>query len=225
MISWRVIRVTASKEEVLKAVREAKEIGTDRNFTQSFDLSVGITDLDLSNPENRINEEVSLPHGTGKAQKVAIFASGELAERARAADADRVFSRNELEELGSDQTRAKKVAEEYSSFLAQADLMPVVGKELGPVLGPRGKMPQPVPPTEDPTGLIDASRSTVRVSVRENPVANIPVGKEDMPDEEIAENVKTVLDFIASELPKGPKQVQSVTLKTTMGKPVSLEVR
>lgn len=213
-----------SEEKILEAVEKAKENSTERNFTQSFDLSVGVKNLDLSDPENRINKEISLPHGTGKTQKVAIFAEGELAERARKAGADRVFSRDELKDLGEDKSRAKKVAEEYSSFLAQADLMPDVGKELGPVLGPRGKMPKAVPPTEDPSDSINASRSTVRVSIRENPVANLPVGKEGMSAEEIAENVERVLDFLVSNLPKGPKQIQSVTLKTTMGKPISIEV-
>lgn len=213
-----------SSEEILEAVKKAKEVSEERNFTQSFDLSIGIKNIDLSHPENRINEEISLPHGTGKAQKVAIFADGELAERAQEAGADRVFSREELNELGDNRAEAKKIAEEYSSFLAQADLMPVVGKNLGPVLGPRGKMPQPVTPTDDPSRLIEKSRSTVRINVRENPVANLPVGKEDMPEEEIAENVEEVLDFVFSALPKGPKQIKSVTLKTTMGKPVSLEV-
>lgn len=216
--------MSISKDEISEVVKEAKERGTERNFTQSLDLSIGVKNLDLSNPDNRINEEISLPHGTGKTQKVAVFAGGELAERAREAGADRVFSRDELESLGSDKGEAKEVAEEYSSFLAQADMMPVVGKELGPVLGPRGKMPQPVPPTEDPSRMIEKSRSTVRVSVRQNPVANLPVGREDMTDEEITENVETVLDFLSSKLPKGPKQIQSVTLKTTMGKPVYLEV-
>ncbi len=213
-----------SEEEILEVVKEAKEKSTDRNFTQSFDLSVGVSDLDLSNPENRINEEISLPHGTGKEQKIAVFASGELAERAEKAGADRVFDKDELVSLGSDKSEAKKIADEYNSFLAQADFMPIVGKELGPVLGPRGKMPQAVPPTEDPSKYIARSRNTVRVSVRENPAANLPVGREDMPDEEIAENVKVVLDFLSSKLPKGPRQINSVTLKTTMGKPVSLGV-
>ena len=219
-----MIIMVASREEILEAVKEAREKSTDRNFTQSFDLSVSVRGVDLSNPENRINEEVSLPSGTGKSQKIAVFADGELAERARDAGADRVMSRNELEELGDDKKQAKNVAEEYSSFLAQADLMPIVGKELGPVLGPRGKMPDPVPPNEDPSNLIKSARSKVRVSIRENPVANLLVGREDMDDEEIAENIDSVLDFITSQLPKGPRQVDSITIKTTMGKPVTIEV-
>lgn len=213
-----------SEEEILESVQKAKEKSTDRNFTQSFDLSVNIRNLDLSNPENRINDDINLPNGTGKEQKVAIFATGELAEKAREAGADRVFDKDELEELGENQTEAKKIAQEYSSFLAQSDLMPIVGKELGSVLGPRGKMPDPVPPTEDPSSHIQESRSTVRVSIRENTVANLPVGKEDMADEEVVENIETVLDFLTSNLPKGPRQIKSITIKTTMGKPVTLGV-
>ncbi|KXB04474.1 50S ribosomal protein L1 [candidate division MSBL1 archaeon SCGC-AAA382A03] len=216
--------MAVGEEEIQEALQKAREKSTDRNFTQTFDLSISVKGLDLSNPENRINEEIILPHGTGKAQKVAIFADGELAEKARKGGADKVFSKDELEELGDDSTEAKKIAEEYGSFLAQADLMPVVGKELGSVLGPRGKMPQAVTPTEDPSDLIKESRSTVRISVRENPVANLPVGKEDMPDDQIIENIQTVLDFLVEQLPKGPRQIKSITLKTTMGKPVKLEV-
>ncbi len=216
--------MSLSEEEILEIVEEARENGTDRNFTQTFDLSINVKNLDLSNPENRISEAITLPSGTGKEQKVAIFADGELAEKARNADADAVFSKDKLEELGDDKTEAKKVAEEYGSFLAQADLMPIVGKELGPVLGPRGKMPEAVPPTEDPSDKIEASRSRVQVSIRESPVANLPVGSEDMSDEEVAENVKAVLDFLISELPKGPRQINSLTLKTTMGKPISTKV-
>lgn len=212
--------MVASREDILSAVEEAREKSTDRNFTQTFDLSVSIRNLDLSHPENRINEEISLPNGTGKSQKVAIFAEGELAERAREAGADRIFSRDELKELGDDKTRAKKIADEFSSFLAQSDLMPIVGQELGPVLGPRGKMPEAVPPTEDPTDEIEASRSTVLVRMRENPVANLPVGNEEMSDEEVTENIESVLDFVTSQLPKGPRQIESVVIKTTMGKPV-----
>ncbi len=213
-----------SEEEIMEALEKAREVSTDRNFTQTFDLSIGLRGIDLSNPENRINEEITLPNGTGKTQKVAVFAEGELAEKARKAGADSVFDRGELKELGEDDARAKKIADEYGSFLAQADLMPIVGKELGPVLGPRGKMPNAVPPTEDPSDRIESSRNTVRINVRENPVANLPVGSEDMSDEEVAENVEAVLDFVISQLPKGPRQIRKVTLKTTMGKPVYLEV-
>lgn len=212
-----------SGEEMLKAVEEAREKSTDRNFTQSFDLAVGLKDIDLNNPENRINTEVELPHGTGKSQKVAVFAKGELAERSRAAGADQVLGRDGIKELGENRSEAKKFADEFGSFIAQADMMPFIGKQLGPVLGPRGKMPRPIPPNADPSDLIESFRSIVRVRVRTEPSVHLLVGKEDMPDEQIADNVVSVLEAIESNLPKGPRQIKSIYLKTTMGKPVRID--
>lgn len=213
----------ASKDKILEAVKGAKEKSTERNFTQSFDLAVGFKDLDLNDPSNRINTEVKLPHGTGKSQKIAVFAEGELAERARKAEADRVLSKSEIRELGSNRSRAKKLAEEYGSFIAEASLMPFIGKQLGPVLGPRGKMPQPLPPTADPGALINRLRSTIRVNVREEPVAHLLVGREDMSEEQIADNIESVLSTIESNLQKGSQQIKSIHIKTTMGEPVQIE--
>ncbi|KXB02249.1 50S ribosomal protein L1 [candidate division MSBL1 archaeon SCGC-AAA261F19] len=211
-----------SREEILKTVSEVRKKATDRNFVQSFDLAVGLKDINLNNPENRINTKVELPHGIGRSQKVAVLADGELAERARAAEADRVVGRDEIKKLGDNKPEAKKFAEEFDSFIAKADMMPFIGKQLGPVLGPRGKMPQPIPPNANPSDLIKRSRSMVRVRVRTEPAVHLIVGKEEMSDEQIADNVKAVLDTIESNLPKGNKQINSVYLKTTMGKPVRL---
>lgn len=211
-----------SREEILKTVSEVRKKATDRNFVQSFDLAVGLKDINLNNPENRINTKVELPHGIGRSQKVAVLADGELAERARAAEADRVVGRDEIKKLGDNKSEAKKFAEEFDSFIAKADMMPFIGKQLGPVLGPRGKMPQPIPPNANPSDLIKRSRLMVRVRVRTEPAVHLIVGKEEMSDEQIADNVKAVLDTIESNLPKGNKQINSVYLKTTMGKPVRL---
>lgn len=211
-----------SREEILKAVNEVRKKATDRNFVQSFDLAVGLKDINLNNPENRINTKVELPHGIGRSQKVAMLADGELAEKARAAGADRVVGRDGIKKLGENKPEAKKFAEEFDSFIAKADMMPFIGKQLGPVLGPRGKMPQPIPPNADPSDLIKRSRSMVRVRVRTEPSIHLIVGKENMSDEQIVDNVKVVLDTIESNLPKGTKQINSAYLKTTMGKPVRL---
>lgn len=211
------------KEELLKSVQEAKEKSTDRNFTQSFELAIGLKEIDLNDPENRINTEVKLPHGTGKSQKIGVFAEGELAERSRKAGAERVFSKDEVQELGNNRSKAKKIAEEYGAFIAEASLMPFIGKQLGPVLGPRGKMPQPLPPTSDPESTINRLRSTIQINVRDKPVAHFLVGLEDMGVEDIADNIEAVLETIESNLHKGAQQIKSITVKTTMGKPVKIE--
>ncbi len=134
------------KQEILEAVKKAKEDSKPRNFTQSVDVVINIKDLDVKKPENRIDEEVFLPQGRGKGVRIAFIADGELAVQAKNAGADLVITKSELEELGKNRKEAKKMANQYNFFVAQADLMPLVGRFLGPVLGPRKRCPNQSPP-------------------------------------------------------------------------------
>lgn len=127
-----------------------------------------------------------------------------------------------LEELGKNRRKAKKIAKKYEFFLAQADLMPRVGRFLGPVLGPRNKMPKPVPPNVDIEPIIKRLRNTVRIRVKDQPVVHTVVGTRDMDSEDLAENVKAVLNAIKRNLEKGESQIGSVYIKTTMGPTVKV---
>jgi len=100
--------------------------------------------------------------------------------------------------------------------------MPLVGKVLGPVLGPRGKMPMPVPPTADIASLIEKHRKTVIVRMRTQPILQCCVGSENMKEEEIAENVQAVLRVIEGKLKRGVKNIKRAYIKASMGKPVSI---
>ena len=213
-----------SRENLLEAFKRMRENSKKRNFVQSVELMIGLKDIDLKKPENRISEDVILPHGTGKKRKVAIFAEGELARRARDAGVDLLLERKDIGELQKDRRRAKQVADEYHSFIAQADFMPLIGKQLGPVLGPRGKIPKPVPPTADPRPIVERCRKTVRIRVREQPTLHVPIGTENMTDEQLAENALAVLDALERKLEKGTHQIGSVHIKTTMGKAVEIGV-
>lgn len=213
-----------AREKILEAVRKAREQAGKRNFVQSFDLMLGFRNLDLNKPENRITAEVLLPHGTGKSLKVMMFAEGELAGKAKEAGADLVMGRKEIEALAGDRRKAKEIVETHDAFLAQADMMPLIGKQLGPVLAPRGKMPKPVPVSADPKPLIERSRGITRINVRTQPVVHMLVGREDMSDDQLADNIDAILRAVESRLPRGFRQVKSVYLKTTMGKPVKVEV-
>lgn len=213
-----------SHENVLKALKQMREASEKRKFTQSVDLTISLKDIDLKKPENRIAEEVVLPHGIGKPRKVVMFAEGELARRARDAGADSLFGREDIDTLQKDRKRAKQIANGHDSFIAQADLMPLIGKQLGPVLGPRAKMPKPVSPKVDPRPIIERYRRTVRVRTREQPALHVPVGVESMTDEQLAENIRAVLDVIEHKLERGFNQVGSLHVKTTMGKSVRIEV-
>lgn len=207
-------------ETVKKALEESKK----RNFNESVDLAFNLKYVDLSDPKKRINEEIILPHGRGKPIKVAVFASGETALKAKNS-ADLVISPEELDKLAEDKRKAKKLANEYDFFLAETNLMTKIGKLLGVVLGPRGKMPKPLPPGVDPTPIIQSLKRTVRARSREKRTFHVPVGTRDMKPEDITENIEEVLKKITGKLEKGTGNIDSVYVKTTMGPSYKLEVK
>ena len=212
-------------KEIIEAVKEAKEKAKERKFKESIDLSISFKNLDLKKPENRISTEITLPHPINKPVKVCVIASGDLEVRAKNEGIDSVLSRTDLEKFLSDRKAAKKLAKQFDFFLAQVDLMPLVGRSLGPVLGPRGKMPKPIPPTADVKSLVEQYRRTVRIRMRNNPVIHVRVGTKDMEDEKIAENIKAVLEFLLEKLEKGIQNIKSIYVKTTMGPPVPVKMK
>ena len=101
--------------------------------------------------------------------------------------------------------------------------MPSVGKTFGPVLGPRGKLPVPVPPNADIESLIAKHRKTVLVRMRNQPIIQCPVGTEDMKEEDLVDNIQAVLRVLEGKLKRGLKNVKFAFIKTSMGKPVRIK--
>lgn len=215
--------MSLDQKTITTAIKEVKEKSKKRNFTQSVELILNLKDIDMKSPEGRIQERIELPHPSPeKPNKICVIATGELALKAKRAKADLVIGKDELAGLAGRKKDLRKIANEYNFFMAEAPLMPRVGKILGPALGPRGKMPVPVPPTADITGLINRHRKMVSVRMRNQPVIRCRVGTESMKEEEIAENVQTVLKAIEGKLKRGTKNIKTVYLKTSMGKPVKI---
>ena len=204
-------------QEIIDAVKEAKELAKPRNFTQSIDVIINIKDLDVRKPDNRFSEELALPNGRGKPIKIGVIADGELAVSAKDAGIDLVISKEDLEELGKDRKSAKKLAGSVDFFIAQADMMALVGRFLGPVLGPRNKMPKPVPANAKVEPLLERLQSTIKVGVKQQPSIQILVGTQDMDDEKLAENIEAVLAILDRNLEKGRNQIKSMYIKATMG--------
>ena len=200
----------------IETVKKLLEAAKPRGFKESVEVAVNLRDVDLSVPKNRIDEEVALPKGRGKTVRVAVVASGELALKAKNS-ADLVIQPQEIEEYASDKRKARALAKAYDFFIAEAPLMPVIGKRLGIVLGPRGKMPRPIPPTADPTNLINALRNTVRVRSRDKRTFHAAFGTRDMPPEDLAENLDVLMRRLIGKLERGRFNIQSAYLKTTMG--------
>ena len=212
------------KKNILDAVKELKDKSKKRNFVQSIDLIINLRDVDPKKPEGKIQELIELPYRAGKENKICVIASGEMALKAKRAGGDLVLERTDLETLTGDKKKQKELTKTYDFFIAEAPLMPVVGRVLGATLGPKGKMPTPVPPTGNIAEHIEKHRKMVLVRVRGQPVLQCRVGAENMVNEEIAENVQAVIRRIEGKLKRGIKNIRSVILKTTMGPLVKVKM-
>jgi large subunit ribosomal protein L1 len=204
-------------DNIEEAVKQAIAEAPARKFSESVDLAINLHNLDLSIPGNRVDAEVILPHGLGKPTKIAVFAAGETALRAKSAGADRVISGDEIKELGGDKRAARKLAEEYKFFIAETQFMPVIGKSLGSILGKRGKMPTPLPPTQDVTPQINRLRNMIRIRSRDRPTFHLTIGNRNMDPKEISDNVEAVITKLDQTLKDGRQNLKSVYVKTTMG--------
>ena len=207
--------------EIAKKIGEARQGSKKRKFKQTWDFSIVVKNINLKKPENRFSSDFTLPKGRGKDPKIAVIADTMISEVK--GKADLIIKKAEIESLAKDKKRFKKIIDEHI-FLAEASLMPLIGKALGSVLGPRGKLPRPVPPKIKIEPFIMAAKRTVRISMKENPVINMVVGSEDMPDEGIAANVVAAYNFVRDRLPKGRNNMRAAYLKLTMGKPIRVEV-
>jgi large subunit ribosomal protein L1 len=211
------------QKTILAAVKEAKEKSEKRKFNQSVELVLQLKDIDMKSSEGKIQEIVELPFSPAKQNKICVLGSGEFALKARRAGADHVVERPELEALAGKKRDLRKLAADYDFFIAEAPLMQSVGRILGSVLGPRGKMPIPVPPSADISGLIAKHRKTVIVRTRGQPLVQCRVGTENMKEEELTENIQAILRTLEGKLKKGMKNVKFASVKTSMGTPVKVK--
>lgn len=207
-------------ENIENAVSRALEEAPPRNFTETVDLAVNLRDLDLNVPSNRVDESVVLPAGTGQETSIVVFAEGETALRAEDV-ADEVLDGDELAELGDDDA-AKDLADDTDFFLAEEDMMQNIGRYLGTVLGPRGKMPDPIGPDDDVVEMVERMKNTVQMRSGERRTFHTRVGAEDMSAEDISDNIDVIVRRLHADLEKGPMNIDTVYVKTTMGPSVEV---
>jgi large subunit ribosomal protein L1 len=208
-------------DTIVDAVSRALDEAPPRNFRETVDLAVNLRDLDLNDPSQRVDESVVLPAGTGQETRIVVFASGETALRAEDV-ADEVLDGDDLEELGDDTDAAKDLADETDFFVADASLMQDIGRYLGTVLGPRGKMPTPLQPDDDVVETVNRMKNTVQLRSRDRRTFHTRVGAQDMDSDEIADNVDVIIRRLEASLEKGPLNIDSMYVKTTMGPAVEV---
>lgn len=220
-------RYTAAKEafgdKALVSIAEAVSL-VKANASAKFDETVEIAmnlGVDTRHADQMVRGVVSLPSGTGKTMRVAVFARGEKAEEAKAAGADIVGAEDLMETVQGGTI-------EFDRCIATPDMMPIVGR-LGKVLGPRNLMPNPRvgTVTMDVTDAVKAAKGgEVQFRAEKGGVVHAGIGKASFDEAAIVANVKAFVSAVSKAKPSGAKgtYMKKISLSSTMGPGVSVDV-
>jgi large subunit ribosomal protein L1 len=194
------------------AVKSVKTRATAK-FDETVEVSLNLN-IDPRQADQQVRGMVALPNGTGKTVRVAVFAKGAKVAEAQAAGADLV---------GGDDLAEKVLAGEinFDRVIAAPDMMAVVGK-LGKVLGPRGLMPNPKLGTVTPNvgqAVKDAKGGAIEFRTEKTGIIHAGIGKASFTDEQIAANVRALVDALNRAKPSGAKgtYIKKISLSSTMG--------
>lgn len=207
-----------TETQLTELAKKAKEGTKERKFKQAIELIITFKDIDVKKGF-ALNEIVQLPK-TSSPATVCIIATGDMSLKAKAAKADSVIGTEELDKFAANKRESRKFINKYDFFLADTKVMPTVGKTLGQLLGPRGKMPTPVPFDASIEAFLERFRSCIKVRSRASLSISAKIGDITMDDSDLAINAHAVLSAIEKKLPNGEKNMKKILIKTTMGKPV-----
>ena len=202
-------------EEAVKLIKSRATAKFDETIELSLNLGV-----DPKHADQMVRGVVSLPSGTGRSLRVAVFAKGAKAEEAKKAGADLVGA----EDLAAEVTAGKI---DFDRCIATPDMMGIVGR-LGKVLGPRGLMPNPKvgTVTMDVKGAVEAAKGgAVEFRVEKAGIVHAGIGKASFDEGKLVENIKAFADAVAKAKPTGAKgtYIQRVAVSSTMGPGVKVE--
>ncbi len=205
------------KAKILEALKKLREETKKRNFSQSVDLIINLKNFNVKSES--INLFLELPHKV-KDKKIAAF----LNKKSNLVD---TITKQEFDKY-KDKKKIKKLVKSYDFFISAASLMPTVASTFGRYLGPEGKMPSPQlgilrqESEEEIKGVLAKFEKVVRIKSKE-PSLKICIGKENMSDEDISENIMATYNAIINALPKKKENVKNIIIKFTMGKPLKVE--
>ena len=211
------------QENIQTAIQQALDDSPERKFVESIEIAFTLKDVALKNPANRIQEEIRLPSGRGKPIRITMFAGGEMATKAKAAGID-VIDPATIEDIAGNRQQARKIANKSDFFLSEIPHMGTVGRFLGVVLGPRGKMPRPVPPNLDPGMIAAGLKDTAVVRSRDRITFHTAVGSREQGLDDLTTNAMAVWNRVTGKLERGADNIRSCYIKTSMGPSVKVEV-
>ena len=202
-------------DEAVKLIKSRASAKFDETIEVSMNLGV-----DPKYPDQQVRGVVSLPNGTGRSARVAVFAKGAKAEEAKAAGADIVGAEDLFETVNGGKI-------DFERLIATPDMMALVGR-LGKVLGPRGLMPNPKVGTvtmDVKKAVADAKGGAVEFRVEKAGIVHAGIGKASFSEDQIKQNVKAFIDAVAKSKPTGAKGtfVKKVALSSTMGPGVRID--
>jgi len=202
-------------DEAVKLIKARANAKFDETIEVAMNLGV-----DPKYPDQQVRGVVSLPNGTGRSARVAVFARGPKAEEAKAAGADIVGAEDLFEVVNGGKI-------DFERLIATPDMMALVGR-LGKVLGPRGLMPNPKVGTvtmDVKKAVSDAKGGAVEFRVEKAGIIHAGVGKASFSEDQIRQNVKAFIDAVAKSKPSGAKGtfVKKVAISTTMGPGVRID--
>ncbi len=207
-------------DEAVKLIKERAAKGKGgAKFDETIEISMNLG-VDPKYPDQQVRGVCSLPNGTGRTARVAVFARGPKAEEAKAAGADIVGADDLFETINSGKI-------DFERLIATPDMMALVGR-LGKVLGPRGMMPNPKVGTvtmDVKKAVADAKGGAVEFRVEKAGIVQAGIGKASFSETQIRENAKAFLDAVAKAKPAGAKGtfVKKVALSSTMGPGVRID--
>ncbi len=204
-----------------------------RKFDETVDLVINIRDVDIKNPNNRIDQEYLLPHpikGNLPKEKVCFIVKDDM-EISLKKMGYNIINPGMLDDLQRQSKKDKKaVANKYDYFVARADLMRNLAKVLARFLGQQGKMPRPQPkgfgvikPNENLEAFISKLNRIIKITMKKSLLIQLKFGKKSQEFEELKDNLDSILSFVKDHLPNGNNNISSIYIKTTMGKAVKVE--
>ena len=210
-----------NETKLLETIKGAKKSEKERKFKQSLEMIMVFRDIDVKKGF-ALNEVIQLPKQMTKPAAVCVMATGDMSLKAKNAKADEVIDGDGINKLAENKRETRKLINKYDFFLADTKLMPTVGKTLGQLLGPRGKMPTPVPFNAPIESFLERFRSSVKIKAKGSLAMSCKIGEEGMEDADLAANANAVATAIEKTLPNGSKNIKKIMFKTTMGKAIKV---
>lgn len=215
------------KQKIQKALQEVLKEKGKKKFTQTIDLIINLKDIDLKKNDQQVDFFLQLPHGKGKENKICGLVGPELFDESKK-NFDHTIEAHDFDDLKNKPSEIKNLAESYDYFVAQATIMPQIATAFGRILGSRGKMPNPkagcvVPPKAQLAPLKERLTKTVRITAKASISVKVPVGNENLTENQLIDNILAVYQGLISHTPQGENNIKVSMLKLTMGTPVRVD--